>query len=111
MSRTENIFVHHEPMPLSPSFPDEDIGRLTLEKGQAMLIFIPLSLHEHLLQENAASTGHLKTLVYRICGKLLHPNGTVIMSLPLPYYKHVGRIVGECALIRPQLHLNDDGGL
>ena len=65
-----------------------------------------------LLQENTASTGHLKALVvYRVCNKLLHPNGTVIVSLPLPYYKHVGRIVGECALIRPQLLLNDDGGL
>ena len=110
MSRTENTFVH-EPMPLSPNFPDQDSGRLTLEKGQAMLICIPLSLHEHLLQVNTASTVHLKALVYRVCRKLLHPNGTVIVALPLPYYKHVGRIVGDCASIRPQLRLNDDGGL
>ena len=110
MNRTENTFVH-EPIPLSPSFPDQDIGRLTLEKGQAMLIFIPLNLYEHLLQVNTASTGHLKALVPRVCRKLLHPDGTVIMALPLPYYKHVGRVVGECGSIRPQLRLNDDGGL
>ena len=104
--RTENTFVH-ELMPLSPNFSDTDASLLTLEKARAMLIFVPLGLNDHLLSENTASTAHLKGLLYKVC-QMLNPNGTIILSSTVPYFKHAGHIAGECTFIL--LH-DDDGGL
>ncbi|CAM9761847.1 unnamed protein product, partial [Ectocarpus sp. 8 AP-2014] len=83
----------HESTPLSSGFSDQDVGVLQLENGLAKLVFIPLGLHDHLLQENPSAQVHMKGLLYHVCKELLHPEGTVLVSLPVPIYKHQRCIV------------------
>ena len=95
--RSENTCLH-ELTPLSADFPEKDMFNIKVRR-HAMLMFVSLSHNnqEHLLQDNTASSSHLKRLLYHVCKELLHPKGTVIVSLPVPYYEHVGRIAGELA--------------
>lgn len=102
LGRGENTFLH-EDMPLSSTFPDQDIPNLKVKEQRAMLVFISIGHYEHLLQDNTIASEHLKILLYHVCKELLHPKGTAILSLPVPYYKHAGRIVGEFASICPLL--------
>ncbi|CAN0259142.1 unnamed protein product [Ectocarpus sp. 6 AP-2014] len=83
----------HESTPLSSGFGDLDVGVLKLENGLAKLVFVPLGLHDHLLQENPSAQVHMKGLLYHVCKELLHPEGTVLVSLPVPIYKHQRCIV------------------
>lgn len=92
--RNASAYIH-EPTLLNADFSDLDIVTLRAEHGLAKLVFVPLGLHDHLLQDTAMSTAHLHRLPYHVCKELLHPQGTIIVSLPVPIYKHHGRIVGE----------------
>ncbi|CAN0243134.1 unnamed protein product, partial [Ectocarpus sp. 4 AP-2014] len=92
--RNASAYIH-EPTPLSADFSDQDIETLKAEHSLAKLVFVPLGLHEHLLQESTISTAHLQRLLYHVCKELLHPQGTIIVSLSVPIYKHHGRIVGH----------------
>ncbi|CAM9554090.1 unnamed protein product [Ectocarpus fasciculatus] len=90
--RIASTFIH-EPTPLNPGFGDQDVGVLKLENGLAKLVFVPLGIHDHLLQENTSAQTHMKGLLYHVCKELLHPEGTVLVSLPVPIYKHQRCIV------------------
>lgn len=86
-------------MPLNPEFTEHDLHRVKTERP-AMLMFISLSQHEHLLHNNPASSSRLKGLFYHLCkDNILHPKGTVIVSMPVPYYAHAHRIVGEFSTV------------
>lgn len=96
--RIASTFIHG-PTPLSSGFGDQDVGVLKLENGLAKLVFVPLGIHDHLLQENPSAQVHMKGLLYHVCKELLHPEGTVLVSLPVPIYKHQRCIVGEFATL------------
>lgn len=91
--REENTRVH-DCRPLGCDFPYQHITNLELVR-QAMLLFVSLNHHEHLLQNTPACNDHLKSLLFHVGTELLHANDTLIVCLPVPYYKHAGRIVGE----------------
>ena len=86
-------------MPLGASFPGR-LAEIKL-KQPAMLVFVSLNHpnHAHLLHEAPAPSDFLKRLFYHIGKEMLHPKGTVIVALPVPYHKHASRIAGELATI------------
>ena len=86
-------------MLLSANFPDQ-LDQIKL-KQPAMLVFFSLNHpnHAHLLHDATIPGEFLRRPLYHIFQEMLHPNGAVIVALPVPYHKHASRIAGELSTV------------
>jgi len=86
--------VHDTKSPLSPDFGAAKLADVLFDQ-KAKLMFVSLNRAPHLLQRTPNADALLKSLLFHLCEKGLHPKGTVVVSMPTPWFNHAGHIAGK----------------
>lgn len=96
VGREANAHIHESIFPLSRSLRLEDLGALKT-KEKAMLIFIAPAVNEDLTKVTGGWQGRLDKIFYSACDTscMLHPEGTVVVHVPNPYFTHATRLAGN----------------